>query len=182
MDTLIVYSSLTGNTEKVAGAIHGAIEGSTLCKVGEAPDAEGFELVVVGFWVDRGEPDAKTKAFLEKVKNKKTAFFFTLGAYPHSEHADDVARVTGELLAGNGNTVLGSYRCQGKVDPVLLERMKKMLPPDHPHAQMTDERKARLEEAARHPNEDDCRAAAAFAAETLKKALEPGGSERTLPS
>jgi hypothetical protein len=102
---------------------------------------------------------------IEKVRGKAAAFFFTLGAYPDSAHADEVAAATGKLLAEGGNRTLGHFRCQGKVDPNLLERMKKMLPPDHPHARMTDERKARLDEAAKHPDEADLRRAAAFAAE-----------------
>ncbi|MDR0355631.1 MAG: flavodoxin family protein [Deltaproteobacteria bacterium] len=171
MKTLVVYSSLTNNTKKVAEAAASAIEGAELRPVSEDPNPNDFDLILVGFWVDKGLPDAATKVYLEKIKGKKAAFFFTLGAYPDSDHADDVRLATEEILKKGGNEILGSFRCQGKVDPALLERMKKMLPPDHPHAQMTEERKARLAEAAKHPNEEDLAKAADFARAARLQAL-----------
>ncbi|MDR1112124.1 MAG: flavodoxin family protein [Deltaproteobacteria bacterium] len=171
MKTLIVYSSLTGNTRKVAQAISEAIGGSEMAPVGQSPDPAEYPLVLAGFWVDKGQADAKSKDFLSRLRDKMVGFFFTLGAYPDSPHADDVERVTAELLRAGGNDVLGSFRCQGKVDPELLERMKRMLPPDHPHAQMTEERKARLDEAARHPSDEDLMRARAFADDIYRKAL-----------
>ncbi|MDR1657174.1 MAG: flavodoxin family protein [Deltaproteobacteria bacterium] len=166
---LVAYSSLTDNTKKVAESILGALPaGTEFGKVGEVNPAS-YALVFIGFWVDKGRPDPATLSFIEKLKNQTTAFFFTLGAYPNSEHADDVAKATEKLLAEGSNRILGHFRCQGKVDPNLLEKMKKMLPPDHPHAQMTDERKARLEEAAKHPDEEDLRKAADFAKDIVSK-------------
>jgi flavodoxin len=171
MKCLIVYSTLTGNTKKVAEAVSGAIEGSEIVSVDQNPEPSGYDLILSGFWVDKGQADAKTKNFLARLKGRSVGFFYTLGAYPDSSHADDVAKDTEELLKAGGNVVLGSFRCQGKVDPELLEKMKKMLPPDHPHAQMTEERRTRLEEAAKHPNEEDLIKARAFAEDMHQKAL-----------
>lgn len=169
MKTLVVYSTLTGNTKKVAEGIFSALpEGAECRDVKEAPSPDGYDLILPGFWVDKGRADKAMLDYFEKIKNKKTAFFFTLGAYPDSEHADEVAADTQKRLEDNGNQVLGHYRCQGKVDPALLERMKTMLPPDHPHVQMTPERKARLEEAAKHPDDGDVARARDFAGELLK--------------
>ncbi|MDR1545417.1 MAG: flavodoxin family protein [Deltaproteobacteria bacterium] len=171
MKTLTVYSSLTGNTQKVAEAVHGIMPpGSQLASVKDDPDPQGYDLVVVGFWVDKGQPDAAALRFLNQLSRRRTAFFFTLGACPESEHAQEAADETAKILEQGGNQVLGHFRCQGKVDPALLEKMKKMLPPDNPHAQMTPERQARLEEAAKHPNEADLEKAKIFAAEILQKA------------
>ncbi|MDR1921570.1 MAG: flavodoxin family protein [Candidatus Adiutrix sp.] len=186
MKTLVVYSSLTGNTKKVAEGLfsvlgEGAAEAAACVDVKDKPDPSGYDLIVPGFWVDKGQADAATLSFFEKTAHKKVAFFFTLGAYPDSEHADNVAADAAKRLTDNGNVVLGHFRCQGKVDPALLERMKKMLPPDHPHAQMTPERQARLDEAAKHPDAADLDKARAFMADILAKAsqgkaLDPGCS------
>jgi len=168
MKILIVYSSLTGNTKKIADGLVEALSGGCDCvRVQEAPAPDDYDLIIPGFWVDKGLADKDTLVYLEKIKNKKTAFFFTLGAYPHSEHADEVAADTEKRLTENGNTVLGHFRCQGKVDPDLLERMKKMLPPDHPHAQMSPERQARLDEAAKHPDGKDVENAKTFISEVM---------------
>lgn len=158
MKTLVVYSSLTGNTKMIAESIKDSIGEAELFAVEEAPAAEGYDVIFPGFWVDKGHADDKMLAYMETIKGKKVAPFFTLGAWPDSEHADHVFEDTKTRL--EGNQVLGHYRCQGKVDPKLLERMAQMT--DNPHA-MTPERKARLEEAAKHPDTNDCDKAGAFA-------------------
>ncbi|MDR1044352.1 MAG: flavodoxin family protein [Candidatus Adiutrix sp.] len=170
MKSLVVYSTLTGNTRKIAEALAEALPPGAECfNLRDAPEPEAYDLILPGFWVNRGQADQASLAYLEKIKGQKVVFFFTLGAYPDSGHADEVAADTERRLSENGNQVLGHFRCQGKVDPELLEKMKKMLPPDHPHAQMTPERQARLEEAARHPNEDDLARARRFIADLLAR-------------
>lgn len=158
MKTLVVYSTLTGNTKMIAESIAEAIPGCDLKAVEETPAADAYDIVFPGFWVDKGHADDKMLAYMETVKGKKVAPFFTLGAWPDSEHADHVFEDTKGRL--EGNEILGHYRCQGKVDPKLLERMAQMTENPHP---MSPERKARLEEAAKHPDANDCTKAKAFA-------------------
>ena len=52
-------------------------------------------------------------------------------------------------LLDDSNQFIGSFICQGKIDPRLAEQFKN-LPEGHPHA-MTPERAARYREAAKHP-------------------------------
>lgn len=169
MKSLVIYSTLTGNTKTVAEAIAEVLPECDIFPVQEAPDStEGYDLVAVGYWVDKGMPDAKTRKWLEKTENTVLAFFGTLGAYPDSDHAKE-CMAKGEALAladGKNNTVLGSWLCQGKVDPKLLEMMAKMNDGIHP---MTEERKARIEEAKKHPNREDCKNAQAFMLSVVKK-------------
>ena len=56
MKTIVLYSSRTGNTKKVAQAVAGALPAGTPClPVAEAPsDIEAYDLVFLGYWVDRG--------------------------------------------------------------------------------------------------------------------------------
>jgi hypothetical protein len=56
------------------------------------------------------------------------------------------------------NRVIGSFLCQGKIDPKLTEKMKN-LPPDHPHT-WDEARAKRHADAASHPDETDIRNAA----------------------
>ena len=146
----------------IAEAIAAVLPGCEIYPVESAPAPEGYDLVAVGYWVDKGMPDAQAKAYLETVRDPKVALFGTLGAWPDSDHARDCI-AQGEALVNapeRRNKVLGTYLCQGKVDPKIVAMMQKMASDVHP---MTPERKARLEEAAKPPDEADClRAQEAF--------------------
>lgn len=159
MKTLLVYSSLTGNTKKVAEAIREVFGcEADLFPVETAPPAADYDFVAVGFWVDRGTADSKAQAYLKTIKGKPVALFATLGAYPDSEHAADSMKNAVAFLDAS-NRLVGTFICQGKIDPRLIERFKNM-PSDHPHA-VTPERLARWEEAAKHPDANDLEAAKA---------------------
>ncbi|MDR0587004.1 MAG: flavodoxin family protein [Treponema sp.] len=158
---LIVYSSKTGNTRRLAEGIgQGLVEAGgqriTLAAVEENPDPAGAPWVLVGFWADRGNADQKAIEYLRNLKGRKVGLFGTLGAYPGSKHAEDI-RQKAQALAAEKNTVLGCFLCQGKIDPALTERFKG-LPADNPHA-MTEERMKRHLEAVKHPDENDIRVA-----------------------
>lgn len=161
MKALVVYSSRTGNTRKSpkpSPPFFPAVRSIPWTR----SRARRYDLVAVGYWVDKGMPDAQAKAYLETVRDAKVALFGTLGAWPDSDHARDCI-AQGEALVNapeRRNKVLGTYLCQGKVDPKIVAMMQKMASDVHP---MTPERKARLEEAAKHPDEADClRAQEAF--------------------
>lgn len=171
MKTLVIYSTLTGNTKKIAEAMAQVLPQCDIFPIEQAPDTANYDFVAAGYWVDKGMPDAKTKKWLEKLENTTLALFGTLGAYPDSDHAKE-SMAKGEALANapeKNNTVLGSWLCQGKVDPKLLEMMAKMKDNVHP---MTEERRARIEEAKKHPDEKDCQNAQAFILSMLEKAKE----------
>ena len=126
MKSLVVYSSLTGNTKMVAEAIVEALgENAVLAAVEENPTVESYDLVAVGFWVDRGTADRKSADYLGTIKNKRVALFATLGADPHSDHAKKSLENAAALLDAS-NEVVGQFICQGKVDPKLIKKMEKM--------------------------------------------------------
>lgn len=163
MKTLIVYSSLTGNTKRIAEAIAEEIGAeAALFSVEEAPDPAAYDCVAVGFWVDKGTADAKAAAYLRRIHDKRVALFATLGADPRSKHAEDSLENAAALLSA-GNVVTGTFICQGKVDPKLIRQMEKMFPSGHPHG-MNEERVARHKAASTHPDaRDEADARAAFA-------------------
>ena len=168
MKSLIVYSSVTSNTKKVAEAIAAVFpKPADLYPVETAPAADAYDVVALGFWVDRGTADQKAQAYLRTIHGKKIALFATLGAYPDSEHAAKSMANAAALLADD-NELLGTFICQGKVTPRLVDKFKD-LPPGHPHA-MTPEREARHREAAKHPDTNDLEKAQALFTEYVAKA------------
>ncbi len=161
MQTLVVYSSLTGNTKKVAEAIYEVFgEKAALFPVEMAPAPTDYDFVIVGFWVDKGTVDKKAQEYLKTIQNKPVALFATLGAYPDSEHAASSLKNAAAFLDVS-NQLVGNFICQGKIDTKLIEQFKNMPSGNHPHA-ATPERMERYKEAAKHPDAGDLEAAQAI--------------------
>ncbi len=165
MKILIAFSSKTGNTQKVAEAIQNALPGSELYHVETAPNPDKFDLIFMGFWVDKGTADEKAQEYIQKIKHKSVALFGTLGAYPDSQHAHDSLKKVAELLPDS--QVIDRYLCQGAIDPKLIDWMSG-LPAEHPHAP-DEERRKRWNDAANHPDETDCQKAKDWANSVVKK-------------
>jgi len=167
MQTLVVYSSRTGNTKMIAEAVAEALAPCDLHSVTDAPDPAAYDFVAVGYWVDKGMPDTACQEFMGTVKDKKTALFGTLGVDPSHDHAKECAQKGENLMREGGNTVYGTVLSQGKIDPKIIEVMKKTAQDIHP---MTPERIARIEAAKSHPDAEDCRRAKEAFTEFLKAA------------
>lgn len=153
--TLVVYSSLTGNTKAVGEKIFEIIEGEkNIISIDNVKtiNIDEFNRVIVGFWVDKGSADKKTKGFIKSLSNKEIGYFGTLGADPESKHGNDVRERVSKLCSEK-NTLIGGFLCRGKIDPKLVEKMGKFpLNLIHP---LTPERLQRIEDAKSHPNEKD---------------------------
>ncbi|HIX84549.1 MAG TPA: flavodoxin family protein [Candidatus Megamonas gallistercoris] len=172
MKSLIVYSSLTGNTKMVGEAIAEVLAPDCdIFKVEDNPDYRGYDLVVVGYWVDKGTADAKAAAYLKSVKNSKVAVFATLGAEPETEHAQKSLQ-NGIDMLDSSNELMGKFICQGKIDPKLLEMMKKMfgtkVSKENFHA-VDEKRLERHRRASTHPDAQDLAKARAVFAEIKAK-------------
>lgn len=156
MKKLVTYSSWTGNTKKVAKAIHEEI-GGDLIPMSEVKNWEEYDFIALGFFVDKGFAGEEAKAFMEKIKGKRVGLFATLGAYPDGEHAKGVMKQGRDLMKENNNSLLCEFICQGALDPKLIERMRQMALQQgdkavHP---ITPEREQRWKDAASHPDETD---------------------------
>ena len=107
--------------------------------------------------MDKGTADAKASKFLKSIRNSKVAVYATLGAEPDSEHAKTSLQNGIDMLDGS-NEVMGRFICQGKIDPKLLEAMKKMfgtkVSKENFHA-VDEKRLERHRKASTHPDEQD---------------------------
>lgn len=159
MKKIVVYSSLTGNTKKVGEAIANEIGCNAVSFEDEkAKNLDEYDFVAVGFYVDKGGPDAHFKRYIkENISNKKVGLFITLGADPDGEHGQAMLENGREILKQNNNEILREFICQGAIDPKLIAQMLQMaekLGDKAPHS-ITEERKARWEAAKTHPDEND---------------------------
>ena len=167
MKSIVIYSSLTGNTKQVAETITTVLPAGTPCvSMKELPsDIASYNLVFVGFWVDKGTANKEARDVLGTLHNPHIALFATAGVPPHMEHAKQ-SLINAAACLPEGVVPVDTFICQGKVDPKVIEMMYKMFPKGHSHGQSAD-RDARHKQAAVHPNEDDCKAVRQFAKHVL---------------
>ena len=162
MKILLAYSTLTGNTKKVAEAMAAALgERAEIKTVADAGDAAGYDEIILGFWVDKSTADKAAAELLARLHGKKVALFCTMGAYPRPPYRDLCLDNAAKLMPADNKLLAERFACQGAIDPKLIEMFKK-LPPEHPH-HITPESLARYAEAAKHPDAEDLAQAAEFA-------------------
>ena len=149
MKSLIVYSSQSGNTKKLAQAIYESLPGTKeMVAVAQAPDPAGYDAVALGFWLQAGKPDPKSTQYLARVGKKPLFLFATHGAAAGSDHARN-AMDHARSLAPDAD-VIGTYSCQGEVNPKVLDKARSKPEPPVWLADAPD--------ACGHPDEADIEA------------------------
>ncbi len=126
MKTLFAYSSLTGNTEYFCTEVYKNLKEEheiDLMRLEEVKSFDDYDLLVLGFWVDRGTANKKARKIIKSIKNKKIALLATLGASPDSEHGQKVRKNVVEII-DESSEYLGISLARGKVDEKLTKRIK----------------------------------------------------------
>lgn len=125
MRVLVAYMSSTGNTRKIAEAIHGEISAEKELKpVSEVETLAPYDLAFLGFPVHGYGPDKRTKAILEKLcKDKKKVALFLTHAAPETE--PEVAEYIAKFKqAASGAEIVGTFDCQGQLSAGVKFVMK----------------------------------------------------------
>ncbi|MDD4849331.1 MAG: flavodoxin family protein [Gemmiger sp.] len=166
MTYAIVYSSQTGNTAQLAGALKAALPASSLVYCG-APDAAApqADFVFAGFWTDRGNSDPAATEFLKTLRGKQVFLFGTAGFGGSDAYFAQILQQV-ETALDPSNTVVGRYMCQGKMPASVRQRYQAM------QAQQPEKMQEMIENfdrALAHPDEADLanfvQAATPFAAQ-----------------
>ncbi len=166
MKILLAYSSKTGNTKKVCDAVYNEIKDShevDYLSVKEVKSHDGYDLVLVGYWVDKGTANREARKLITAIRDTKVGLIGTLGADPESFHGKKVIVNVGELVDGS-NTYHGTFLCRGKVAEKLIKRLKFAPVPKHIREQMYE---ASIN--SREPNEEDLNNARAYINKIVNK-------------
>lgn len=150
----IVFSSLTGNTKKLADTIRAVLPKED-CEYFGAPKAEELhsEMLYIGFWTDKGNADNATLELLSKLRNKKIFLFGTAGFGGSAAYFQKILNRTACSIDAS-NSVVGNYMCQGKMPSSVRERYMKMKDqPEHPTN--IDALIENFDRALSHPDEMD---------------------------
>jgi flavodoxin len=125
---LVVYSSKSGNTKKLAEALYGALQfEKDIMPISDNPNPEEYDFVAVGFWLQGGQPDPDTQEFLSKISGKKEVFLFaTHGAARDSEHVKNALNKAKQLASPA--RICAVYSCPGEVAEEILEKAAKKDP------------------------------------------------------
>jgi len=125
MSAIVVYSSQSNNTKKVAEAVASELD-CEMKTVADAGDISGYDTVAVGFWLKAGGPDPATLKFLPELAGKKVFLFATHGAAVGTPPADNAMVKAKELAAGA--EIVGTFDCPGEVAGKVLEMASKKDP------------------------------------------------------
>jgi len=129
MKSLVVYSSKSGNTRKLAEAVYAYLSGEKdIAAVADAPDPAEYSFVASGFWVKDGQPDPDAQAFLAKLHKEQDVYLFAShGAAVGSAQAEEAMKKAREL-AGQAH-VRATFSCPGEVDAQTLAAAASKNPP-----------------------------------------------------
>lgn len=125
MKVQIIYSSLSGCTRRLAEGIFRGLNASekTIHDLNDGEPALDGDVILLGYWVDKGGPNAQMKALMEKVEGKQVGVFCTLGFWADSTHAQESLHGGAELLKEK-NTLLGGYVCNGALSQPMIDAFR----------------------------------------------------------
>lgn len=167
MQAMVIYSSQTGNTQKIATAIFAAIPGESkdMQRIEEYTGKDA-EIFFVGFWTDRGNCDAQIANLLAGLHGKRIALFGTCGAQRDEAYYEQIIREVKAWIPPD-NEYAGAFMCQGKMLMQVRKRYEAMLTDgsNDPHILRMIRN---FDEALLHPDRKDEQEAAAFALEVMR--------------
>ena len=163
----IIYSSNTGNTERLAQAIAEELPKDDVVYFGEVNEAaKQADLIFAGFWTDKGCCSQEMMDFLSELHGKQIALFGTCGFGGSQEYFNSILQRVSAFIEDDCTYVDG-FMCQGKMPLGIRKRYENMLETSvdkNKVQQMIDN----FDRALKHPNEDDFVQAKVFAQVILK--------------
>ena len=127
MKGAIIYSSLSGNTKKLAEKLAEGLSDTgewIVSDLNEKPNLSEADCVLLGAWIDRSMPNKAAMTVIETLPDIPTGIFVTMGAMPDSPHGERVAENLDNLLKDRKS--LGYVILPGKVDEKVIERVRRM--------------------------------------------------------
>lgn len=147
MKTAIVYSSVSGNTKKLAQQIE-AVLGTVDYTGRPSEEALNSDVLYVGFWTAKFTCTPDITNFLEKLEGKKIFLFGTAGYDDTPEYFDGILNSVAAHLSPS-NEVIGRFMCQGKVSEAKKRALEQADPDKFRSMQ------PKLAQGENRPNADD---------------------------
>ena len=150
----ILFSSLTGNTKKLADAIHKTLPQNDCEYFGAIKTpVPSSELLYIGFWTDKGNADNETLTLLSTLKNRRIFLFGTAGFGGSDAYFQKILGQVRQSIDPS-NTIIGEYMCQGKMPMSVRQRYEEMKKQPI-HLPNLDAMIENFDKALSHPDADD---------------------------
>lgn len=165
----VVFTSKTGNTEKLAKAVYEAISDSSkdIERLSERTKTEEAQVYLVGFWVDRGSCSIDVMDFLDELDEKQVLMFGTCGSDPDEEFCRRIETNIKAFIL-DGNEYLGMYLSQGKM-PMRIRRKYEDMQGTKEMGEQAERMISNFDEALLHPDAEDLEGVKLFVREILEK-------------
>lgn len=164
MRILVTYFSQSGNTRKVAEAIHEELgSDAELKELSEVENLDGYDLTFLGFPIMAFGPAQPAKEFMEKHADGKKVALFVTHAAPEDEAQLEDWLVNCRKAATCAESV-GFFHCQGELAEAVAEALLKS---DNEMLQAFGRRRP---DTLGQPDAERLARARAFARETMEKA------------
>lgn len=123
MNALVVYSTKTKNTLKLAEALYEALRYTKELKsITDNPNPDDYDFIAVGYWVKDSKPDPATMEFLPKIRDGQQVFLFATHASARDSGPIRNAMKIAKELTSKGR-IVGTFGCQGEVSPEMMEKL-----------------------------------------------------------
>lgn len=167
MDYMVVYSSKTGNTKRVATEIFSALPGMSKDMQNiEEYNGKDADIFFVGFWANRGSCDMSVIDLISGLAGKKVALFGTCGFGGDKEYYKTIEQKVSVWIPDDCE-YLGTFMCQGKMPMQVREKYEIVM--EDPKQEAWRKKMLRnFDEALLHPDETDLENAREFVREVLK--------------
>ena len=161
MKTLILYSTRTGNTKKVAETVFKINPFQKVIlpidQLESQVSLDNYDLILVGYWVENSQANSEALSIMEQLRNKQVILFGTSGTDPDHSYVRKV-RKAAESALDSSNELLGHFVCQGEISDAVItgfEALVNMQPENKTMASLLKVFKGQYPESIGHPNEED---------------------------
>ena len=173
MKYAVVYESATGNTKMLADEIINILGDAECVYFGTVEEnirnmTKEADIVFIGFWTDKGECSVEAAQYMETLRDRDVFLFGTAGFGGSPQYFSRILRRVSGCLP-EGNTLAGTYMCQGKMPQSVRKRyeaMQEKNPQDEKVKMMIEN----YDRAQTHPDEEDL----IHLREAVAEAVRPG--------
>lgn len=165
----VIYSSLTGNTEKIAVSIYQALPASSkdICKIDLHITSDFATNYFIGFNIENKTAPKAIVTFLKQLHGKSVALFATGGYISNKFYYYQLLYNLAHILPKD-NKYLGLFICQGKMPISVRNEYQKMLLKNSHHRKIL-KLMHNFDIAMLHPNEEDEKNATSFTLNAINK-------------